>query len=88
MSIRRLRARIEKLEAAYFRQSRMAELISNFKTGDLTEEEDKEALSLDRSWPATKASMIADWDRQYKDWERQHEEREQLERTDAELTKL
>ena len=46
MSIRRLRARIEKLEAAYFRQSRMADLISKFKTRDLTEEEEKEARSL------------------------------------------
>jgi hypothetical protein len=75
MSVQRLRARIEKLEATYFRQSRMADLISKFKTGDLTEEEDKEALSLDRSWPATKASIRADWERQYKDWERQNEKK-------------
>ena len=45
----------------------MAELISKFKTGDLTNEEDKEALALDRSWAATKASMIAEWERQYKE---------------------
>ena len=61
MSIRRLRARIEKLEAAYFRQSRMADLISKLKTRDLTEEEEKEAQSLDPAWPATKASINAEW---------------------------
>ena len=43
----------------------MAELISKFTTGDLTEEEDKEALLLDRLWSAKKASMMAAWERQY-----------------------
>jgi hypothetical protein len=55
----------------------MAELISKFKTGDLTEEEDKEALSLDRSWSATKASMIAEWDLRF----RKQAQHRHLERT-------
>jgi hypothetical protein len=71
MSVLRLRARIDRLEAALLRHSRMAELISKFKTGDLTADEDKEALSLDRRWPAIKASIVADWDLQFRKQERQ-----------------
>jgi hypothetical protein len=52
MSVRNLRARLERLEAKLFKRSRMAELIAKFKTGDLTAEEDKEALWLDRRWSA------------------------------------
>ena len=70
MSIQRLRARIDKLEAVLRRRSRMAELVATFKSGDLTDEEDKEALSLDRRWPATKASIMADWDLQFRKQER------------------
>ena len=77
MSVKRLRARIDKLEAALFRQSRMAELIATFVAGDLTDEEDKEALSLDRRWEAKKASIIAEWERQFDKEER----RRRLQRT-------
>jgi hypothetical protein len=66
MSARQLRHRIDRLEAAFHKQSRMAELVAKFKTGDLTPEEDKEALSLDRRWPATKASIMADWELQFR----------------------
>jgi hypothetical protein len=66
MSVKRLRARIDKLEAALLRQSRMAELISKFRSGDLTAEEDNEALLLNRRWPATKASIVAEWDLQFR----------------------
>jgi hypothetical protein len=44
----------------------MAELVAKFKSGDLTDEDDKEALSLDRRWPATKATLMAEWDRAYR----------------------
>jgi hypothetical protein len=66
MSIRSLRARLERLEAKLFKRSRMAELIAKFKTGDLTAEEDKEALALDRRWSATKSRLIDEWDRAYR----------------------
>jgi len=77
MSVQRLRARIDKLEAALFRQSRMAELIAKFNLGELTEQEDKQARLLDRRWEATKASLMAEWDRQA----RRQEQLRQLERT-------
>ena len=77
MSVKRLRARIDKLEAALLRHSRMAELIATFMAGDLTDEEDKEALSLDRRWEAKKASIMAEWDRQF----RKEERRRRHERT-------
>jgi hypothetical protein len=66
MHIRRLRARIDKLQAAMFKRSRMAELKAKLESGDLTPEEDREALSLDRRWPSTKAAIMADWERQFK----------------------
>ena len=77
MSVQRLRARIDKLEAALFRQSRMAELIAKFKSGDITDEEENELLSLDRRWPATKASIWAEWELQ---WDKQAR-RKRVERT-------
>jgi hypothetical protein len=70
MSVRSLRARLERLEAKFFKRSRMAELVARFKTGDLTDEDDKEALSLDRRWPATKAALMAEWDRAYRRMQR------------------
>ena len=72
MNIRSLRARVERLEAKLFKRSRMAELVAKFKTGDLTDEDDKEALSLDRRWPATKATIMAEWDRAYRRWLRRN----------------
>jgi len=32
----------------------------------MTLAEEKEALSLDRRWPAIKASIMAEWERQYR----------------------
>src|SRR5262245_42831193 len=66
MSLRGLRNRIDRLAAALHKRSRMPELIAKFKTGDMTVAEEKEALSLDRRWPAIKASIVAEWDRQYR----------------------
>jgi hypothetical protein len=66
MSIRGLRNRIDRLAAALHKRSRMPELIAKFKTGDMTLAEEKEALSLDRRWPAIKASIMAEWERQYR----------------------
>jgi len=64
MGNRTLRARINRLEAELHRRVRMPELIAKFKNGDMTPQEENEALSLSPRWPAMKAAIRAEWERQ------------------------
>jgi hypothetical protein len=57
--IRRLRARIERLERELSKRVRVSELAMKFDNGTLTEEEDREALMLNPRWPAMKAALAA-----------------------------